>query len=231
MMSKIVFVVGTDTGVGKTFFTCGLTNALLKEGKTTLALKPIETGFLDPDRSDAHLLALASKRQLDDVILYKFKNPLAPLVAAELEGKKINFKEVARWILEKSRGYDLTFVETAGGLMVPITEDLTYLELIADLNASAVIVAKNRLGTINHTLLTFQALTSKSIPVLGVILNEPSGPDHSSDTNPKVISKFIPVFVTRLEKVDIAEDKIEAMFDKRDFIAKFWLVIQGLFKD
>lgn len=229
-MGKIIFIVGTDTNVGKTFFACGLITVLIREGKSALALKPIETGYSKPNRSDAYLLARASKRALDDVILYKFKNPLAPLIAAELEGKKIDFKRVASWILEKAKGSDFTLVETAGGLLVPMTEDLTYLDLIAELNASAVIIAKNTLGTINHTLLTYQALTSKSVPILGVILNEPNGPDHSSETNPKIISRLIPSFVVRFEQMSKAKDKAKAMFDKRDFVARFWLIMQGLFK-
>lgn len=229
-MGKIIFIVGTDTGVGKTLFACGLVITLLKEKKSAIALKPIETGFAEPNRSDACLLSRASKRELDDVILYKFKNPLAPLAAAELEGKKVDFKRIASWISEKAKENDFTFVETAGGLMVPITEDSTYLDLIAELNAPAVIVARNTLGTINHTLLTFQTLASRGIPTLGVILNEPNGPDHSSETNPSVISRFVPTSVARFKRISGVENDIEALFERRDFIAQFWLIMQGLFK-
>lgn len=229
-MGKIVFIVGTNTGVGKTFLACGLATTLLREKKSAVALKPIETGFSESARSDAYLLARASKRELNEVILYKFKNPLAPLIAAELEGKKIDFKRVANWILEKAKENDFTFVETAGGLMVPITEGSTYLNLIAELSASAVIVAKNTLGTINHTLLTFQTLASKGIPTLGVILNEPDGQDHSSETNPSVISRFVPAFVARFEQICGIENGIESLLERRDFVARFWLIMQGLFK-
>lgn len=229
-MGEIIFVVGTDSGVGKTFFACGLVAALIMENKSAIALKPIETGLADVERSDAYLLSRASKRKLDEVILYKFKNPLAPLVAAELESKKIDFEKLKGWILEKAKGYEYVLVETAGGLMVPIAEDSTYLDLIVQIGASAMIIARNQLGVINHTLLTYQALASKGVQTLGVILNEPDGPDHSSETNPSVISRFIPALVARFEKMQKTRDGIEELLGRRDFLARFWLVMQGLFK-
>jgi len=229
-MGEIIFVVGTDTGVGKTFFACGLVASLIMEGKSAIALKPIETGFSEPDRSDAYLLSRASKKDVSEVLLYKFKNPLAPLAAAELENERIDFERLKGWILERSKSYEYALVETAGGLMVPITEDLTYLDLIARLGANAVVIAKNRLGVINHTLLTYQALASKGVQTLGVILNEPDGPDFSSETNPSVISRFIPALVARFEKMQEVEKGIEELLKRRDFIARFWLVMQGLFK-
>ncbi len=224
----IIFVVGTDTGVGKTLFTCGLTLALKRESRSTIALKPIETGFAEVEGSDAHLLALASGLNIDDVNLYRFAEPLAPLVAGEIEGRAIDVDMLKSWIESKAQGYDFALVEVAGGLAVPVARGTTYLDLIAELKAPAMIVARNVLGTINHTLLTYHALDAKGIQTLGIVLNEPDGPDHSSETNPRVISEFVPCLVGRLKHIENAGTDISALFDKRWFVAQFWFIVQML---
>jgi len=227
-MGMVIFIVGTDTGVGKTLFTCGLTLALRREGRSTIALKPVETGFVEPEHSDAHLLALASGNKMDDVILYRFAEPLAPLVAAELEGKTVDVNRLKGWIEAKAKGYEFVLVEVAGGLAVPIAKDLTFLDLIADVCAPAMIVGRNALGVINHVLLTYNALQARGVPALGVILNEPDGPDRSSETNPRVISKFVPCLVGRLQQIEGAKEGIEHLFGRKDFVARFWFIVQML---
>jgi dethiobiotin synthetase len=118
--------------------------------------------------------------------------PLAPAIAAGLEGVTIKKKKIlssCNYLLKK---YDFTVVEGAGGIMVPVYRGSLFLDLIKDINLPIVIVSRPGLGTINHTLLTIKAAQSRKINILGVIINHSSKTrkDMSEKTNPGVIEKL-----------------------------------------
>jgi dethiobiotin synthetase len=163
------FITGTDTGVGKTYVTKLLVESLRAEGKFAVGFKPISCG----DREDATILAAASGNlPLDEVNPLHFSSGVAPHVAALLENKTINPAEIIASYQAISEKYDPVIVEGAGGWEVPITENYFVSDLAKDLNLPVILVAANRLGAINHILLTLAAIEAKGLKCAGIILNQ-----------------------------------------------------------
>lgn len=153
---KPIIVTGTDTGVGKTVFAAGLTAAL-----QAAYWKPIQSG-LDGEESDSDTARrLGVGKILPEA--YRLTDPLSPHRAAELDGVEI---DPARLKLPDLDGY--LVVEGAGGLLVPVTRSLLLADLFACWGAPAVLVARTALGTINHSLLSVEAMRARSIPILGI---------------------------------------------------------------
>ncbi|WP_457621558.1 dethiobiotin synthase [Persephonella sp.] len=204
-MSKTVLITATDTGVGKTIVSASLASILRSQGKSVGYFKPIETGC-DPLCPDALLLSKITGQHYDEVVLYRFKEAVAPYVAEREEGKHIKLDLIFDRIKHLQEMYEYLIIEGAGGVAVPITyhndKIYTYLDLISDLNVNAVVVSRASLGTINHTYLTVESMKSRNIKIKGIILNGRSeSPSLAEQTNPKIIEKMtgIPV-ITVCEK-------------------------------
>jgi dethiobiotin synthetase len=189
-MGTGVFVAGTDTGVGKTLVACGLAALLRESGYRVGVMKPVETGCEERDGKlfpqDALYLKEASgcEAPLEKICPYRFKDPLAPSVAAERSGAKIDIGHIEALYDELSSKHDITIVEGAGGLLVPILPHYTYADLARLLNLPLLVVAANRLGAINHLLLTLEHASCRGLPVLGYIFNRlDAQPSLAADTN------------------------------------------------
>ncbi|HVI06142.1 MAG TPA: dethiobiotin synthase [Sphingomicrobium sp.] len=161
-----IFVAGTDTDVGKTVFAAALAGAL-----NATYWKPVQAGNLERTDSDTvrALSGLPAARIL--VEGYQLTKPCSPHQAAELDGVSIDVDGL------RPPAADPLVVEGAGGLMVPVTRDTLIIDLIAQWQLPAVLVARTSLGTINHSLLSVQALRSKSIPLIGIAFVGESRPD------------------------------------------------------
>ena len=164
------FVTGTDTGVGKTFVTVLLAEYFRKLNYKVGTFKPVESGILENSRPDFELLANASGDS--HKILYKLRKPLAPLIAAKIDGIEIDIDKIVNFAKEDSKNYDIYFVEGAGGLFVPITENCLIIDVIKSLGFEVILVARTSLGTVNHTLLSIEALQKGEIKINQIILNE-----------------------------------------------------------
>lgn len=178
-MKKLVLVTGTDTGVGKTVVTCALLRALRQRGQHPVPIKPIETGCSDLEQPE-DALALSSAAggiPLELVCPVRYRTPAAPATAARLEGSAHSFEGVLDHVRRAQAAHPLVILEGAGGLLVPLAEGKNYADLALTLGSPILIVARNALGTINHTSLTLEAAFSRGIPVLGVVLNAPAAPD------------------------------------------------------
>jgi len=177
-----LFITGTDTGVGKTVMAAGLTRLARKHGIRALAVKPVETGcvlregILYPE--DGALLREAAERELtlDECAALRFTLPSSPARAAAAEGREISVSEIEHHLHGIATRADLMVVEGAGGLMVPLREGIMMIDLIERLGYPTLIVARTRLGTINHTLLSVHALRSRSVTIAGIVLSA-SGSD------------------------------------------------------
>jgi dethiobiotin synthetase len=200
-MSKIVFITGTDTGVGKTVVTALLLRHLRENGVKALAMKP----FCSGGREDAELLFGLQKSDrkskiknqetevtLDKVNPFYFSKPLAPWVAVKCEKgrKQVPLKVVLKKIFELKKKCDVLLIEGSGGLLVPLGDRYTVLDLIRELNCKVLVIGKNQLGTINHTLLTLLALEGVEIQVSALLLTDSKKGDFSSRTNLDVIRKW-----------------------------------------
>lgn len=151
-----IIVTGTDTGIGKTVFATGLTAVL---GATYW--KPIQSG-LDGDESDSDTARrLGVAKILPEA--YRLTEPLSPHRAAELDGIEI---DPGRLTLPGDDGR--LVIEGAGGLLVPVTRSLLFADLFAQWGAPAILVARTALGTINHSLLSVEAMRARAIPILGI---------------------------------------------------------------
>ncbi len=162
-----IFVTGTDTGVGKTVVAAILVRLLDAE-----YWKPLQTGLADDPGDSATLARLANPRRIHPPA-YALPASLSPAAAAELEGVRIDPTRLTLPVIDLP-----LVVEGAGGVLVPITQDLLMIDLIARLALPTVIVARTTLGTINHTLLTLAALRARTIPILGIIINGPPNPSN-----------------------------------------------------
>ncbi len=197
-MSKGIFIAGTDTGVGKTVIAGALTIALKDMGYSAGVMKPVETGCRKSGKklipSDSIFLkkASGSRDSLELINPYRFKRPLAPAVASELEGVRIDISHILKTYNTLRKRHDIVIVEGAGGILVPVYKDYLFIDLIRDMESPIIIVARPGLGTINHTLLTIRCAQEYGVPVIGFIINhtKSSRSDPSEKTNPLVIKRL-----------------------------------------
>ncbi len=152
-----IVVTGTDTDIGKTVFAAGLTAAL-----GARYWKPVQAGLADgSDAASVVTLGVPANRVLPEA--YRLTTPCSPHLAAEIDRVTIDPDRLA---LPDSDGS--LVVEGAGGVMVPVTRDLIFADLFARWDKPVVLVARTGLGTINHSLLSIEALRSRSVPILGI---------------------------------------------------------------
>ena len=187
-----LFITGTDTGVGKTYTVIQLLRLLRGVGRTCAGMKPICCG----DRDDAHLLLAASSSGLtiDEINPLWLKTPAAPLTAALVENVTVDRARLAAAFGSLQARVPLVLVEGVGGWLVPIAEGYFVQDLAADLGLPVLVVAENRLGCLNHTLLTLQSVAARGLRCVGVVLNTTiSEKGVASSTNAEVLRKLVGV--------------------------------------
>lgn len=199
-MKKGFFITATDTNVGKTFVAEALARGIIKAGDKVGVMKPVETGCLsDADMpgglrpSDAIRLrdAAESHDSLELINPYRFSAPLSPNIAARQEGVTIELREIKARFDELSNNCDIMIVEGAGGIMVPLNDNDTTLDLITLLALPLIIVAPSRLGCINQTLLTYNCAVDAKLSVAGIVLNQPDElVDESTPLNASELRRF-----------------------------------------
>jgi dethiobiotin synthetase len=184
-----LFVTATDTGVGKTEVACAVIAAARAAGIDAVGMKPAQSGVIPGEPTDAERLALASDgvEPLEAICPYTFAAPLAPAVAARVEGKAVSLRRILDAAAALAARHAAVVVEGAGGLLVPLTEAETYADLARALGLPALVVARAGLGTVNHTALTVEALRARGIALAGIVLNragpvdDPSVPHNASE--------------------------------------------------
>ena len=186
---RIVFITGTDTGVGKTLLTGLLLHHLRQSGCHALAMKPFCAG----SRSDTEFLRAAQDGELtpDEITPFFFAEPLAPLVAARRHHRFIRLPEVLRRIRRVAGGCQCLLIEGIGGLLVPLGEGFTAGDLIAKLGCEVIVVSRNRLGAINHTLLTLGALQHAGLHRLKTVLMSSPEEDYSANSNSLILAELL----------------------------------------
>ena len=191
-----LFVTGTDTGVGKTVVTGGIVAALRARGHDVGVAKPLQSGALaDDPTGDAMLLRewTGVPETADEIAPYSFSAALAPSVAAELSGRVVTLSDAVHAVQTIAERHDAVVVEGAGGLIVPLGPGWTVADLAVALALPVLVVARARLGTVNHSTLTVQALRSLGLEPAGVVLNGTA--DESSERNAQLIEELADVRV------------------------------------
>jgi dethiobiotin synthetase len=196
---KSVFVTGTDTGVGKTLVTGLLAEFLSKRGLRIVTQKWIETGGGGDLQSHIDMSGIDCKEFLHYALPYTFSYPASPHLAASLEKRSVDeerIKSAFSWLKER---FEVVIVEGIGGLLVPFTRDRLVIDVVEDIGLPVLVVAKNRLGAINHTLLTIEAIERRRLEILGVVFNGEKGGDRLIlEDNPKIVEELTGVRVFTL---------------------------------
>jgi len=184
------FVTGTDTGVGKTHTVVQLLRILRSSGKSCAGFKPICCG----DRQDAERLlgASADGLTIDEINPLWLKTPAAPLTAAQIEDVNIDIEHLFEAFRKLTARVEVILVEGVGGWMVPIRSDYFVRDLAMEMRLPVLVVAKNRLGCLNHALLTVRSVQATGLRCAGVVLNGPTGGDDvASATNADVLASIL----------------------------------------
>lgn len=201
-MGEIIFITGTDTGVGKTVLTAFLLHHLRQKKIRALAMKPFCTG----SREDVEILQKLQPGELSDSEMnpYFFPEPVAPFAAAKMHRQSICLDDVLEKISKIKMRCDVLLIEGAGGVMVPLGPNFMMRDLITRLRCRVVIVARNSLGTINHTLLSVSILQQTVLKELAIVFVDQKKPDFSSGSNLKTLDKVL--FSTRLFSMPFFQD-------------------------
>jgi dethiobiotin synthetase len=188
-MKQTLFITGTDTGTGKTVLAALLVRFLRERGVHAAALKPICSG----NRSDAREIfaAMGGALALDEINPWHFRAPVAPVLAARREKKSVRLAQVLAHIRAMQKRFDMVLVEGAGGLLSPLGENFNSRDLIRALRAIPIIVAQNKIGVVNHVLLTLEALPENFRPRAKIVLMSPPKPDASTKTNARLLVELI----------------------------------------
>lgn len=203
-MSKGIFVIGTDTDVGKTFVTAGITYVLRKNGFNACSYKAVQSGGIYEGTN----LVSGDAKFVKDITgideAYEVMNPyclkaeVSPHIAAEIENIKIDKKIIFDGYKKLEKKYDFIIAEGSGGAVVPLIRNDYYVyDFIKDLHIPVVIVARAGVGTINHTVLTVEFLRNKGLDIKGVIINGYEG-NFYEDDNMRVIKD-----ITGLEIISV----------------------------
>lgn len=191
-----VGITGTDTGVGKTVVASAILATLAADGYRVAPMKPAETGVDPGEGGDAGRLLRAAKSSLgvDAVSPFRYPEPCAPMVAADREGRPVLLDVLDRRLAALEEAHEVVVVEGAGGLLVPYARDLSFLALCVHWQMPLVVVAVNRLGVLNHVLLTVASARVAGVPVSAVVLNEGRGriTDVASETNGDTLRRLLP---------------------------------------
>jgi dethiobiotin synthetase len=202
-----LFITGTDTNVGKTYISTLLVRTLRAAGKDAVGMKAMSCG----DRSDARSLHAAcdGAAPLDDINPVWFNTAVAPRVAAKLEGRTIDLAPIRAAYARLCAAHEVVIVEGLGGWRVPIAHDFSLSDLAVEFALPVVVVAANRLGAINHTLLTVESIRAHGLKCAGIILNRltPGEADVATRTNREVIAEFAGVPI--LAEVEFGATRIE----------------------
>ncbi len=185
----IIFVTGTGTGVGKTLLTCLLLAHLRAAGTKALAMKPFCSGGL----GDVRFFDRLQNHELPKELLnpFYFAEPVSPLVAARKHRRQVGLNEVLNKIQASKSGCEVLLVEGSGGVLVPLGEGYLVADLIEKLACPVIVVARNKLGVINHTLLTVRTLQGHGVKWIKVVLMGCEPGDYSTRTNHKTLQEWL----------------------------------------
>ncbi|MGO2279155.1 dethiobiotin synthase [Psychrobacter sp. AOP7-D1-21] len=192
---SVLFVSGIDTDIGKTYATGLLAKALMQQGVKVITQKLVQTGVsINPDNGEMNIADdIVTHRQLMDIPLqpcdldfttcaHRYKKPASPHLATKLSGETLDPDIITSATKRLQVQYDVILLEGAGGLLVPITENLLTLDYIAGKSYPIVLVTSGRLGSINHTLLSLEAIKSRGLMVHSVIYNHIHDDAEQTDT-------------------------------------------------
>lgn len=173
-----LFITGTDTDVGKTFIGAQIVSLLIKQGRSVLPRKPIESGCLKengkliPQDARKYHLATNKKISLDDICSFRFEPAISPQRAARLVNTPITISKTIDACFKNTKNESIYVIEGAGGFYSPLCEDGLNADLAQSLSLPILLIAKDQLGCMNHILLTMEAIQKRNLELRAIILNQ-----------------------------------------------------------
>ena len=176
MTGSVYFISGIDTGIGKTYATGCLAKLWNAQGKKTITQKLIQTGNVDISEDiEQHREIMGmgwfpedeSKLTMPEIFTY----PASPHLATKIDGREIDFQKIENATEQLAEKYEVVLLEGAGGLMVPLTTDLLIIDYVAEKKYPVILVTSGRLGSINHTILSLEAIKSRGLELYAVAYN------------------------------------------------------------
>ena len=200
-MTNGLFITGTDTDAGKTIVTAGLLRALRRRDIDAVSMKPVQTGaeLIDgrsasPDLRVHHAAAefTPAPDELKWMAPYLYEPACSPHLAGRMAGRYAQINVIRKCFEKLSSRHAMVLVEGAGGVLAPVNDRETMLDLMLTLDLPVVVVARRGLGTINHTLLSVEAIGDVGLTVLGVVFNETENVpmDFIREDNPRAVAQF-----------------------------------------
>ena len=187
---KTLLVTGTDTGVGKTWVTSLLVRWFRRQGISVGAYKPVCSGAEITSRGEVVWADIEALRaacgfdpEIDLVCPQRFHAAVAPNIAARMEDRLVDSRLLINGAARWTAHVDQLIIEGAGGIFCPLSDELTVMDVAVELRTPTIVVSANRLGVINHTRLTVEALQTRGLPVLAIVLNE-IAPDSQENSDP-----------------------------------------------
>ena len=176
MPNKVFFISGIDTDSGKTFATGLLAKTFMNQGKTVITQKIAQTGCTDISIDILKHREIMGIELLEEDLSkitcpFCYEMPASPHLAAKLEGKKIDIATINANTAKLSAKYEYVLLEGAGGLLVPITDEIFTIDFIKQRNYPLILVTSAKIGSINHTLLSIEACKSRDINLAGIVFN------------------------------------------------------------
>lgn len=203
MADRIVFVTGTDTGVGKTVAAAALAVEAAGAGREVCYFKPVQTGLRTGEFGDAQFVGRVAGVRAEEGV--RFAAPLAPAVAAAVEGHKVDVDALRDRAFDLARECDTLVVEGAGGLLVLLSDRVDMADFACDLDAELTVVTRPTLGTLNHTALTVEAARRRGLDPALVVSNWPAEPGLTETTNLEQLREMAPLIgvVAAIDGLDV----------------------------
>ena len=210
MTAPVYFISGIDTGIGKTYTTGYLAKLWNAQGKKTITQKLIQTGNSDISEDiEQHRKMMqmgwfpedASKLTMPEIFTY----PASPHLATKIDGREIDFQKIEDATKQLAHKYEVVLLEGAGGLMVPLTTELLTIDYLAEKKFPVILVSSGRLGSINHTLLSLEALKSHGLELyaLAYNLNDESQDQLISKDTSDYLKNYLAIHFPNAQWIDI----------------------------
>lgn len=203
MADRILFVTGTDTGVGKTVVAAALAVEATGAGREVCYFKPVQTGLRTGEFGDAQFVGRVAGVRAEEGL--RFAAPLAPAVAAAAVGHKVDTDQLRGRALDLALECDTLIVEGAGGLLVPLSDRVDMADFAGDLGAELAVATRPTLGTLNHTALTVEAARRRGLDPALVISDWPDEPGLTETTNLEQLREMAPLIgvVPAIDGLDV----------------------------
>ena len=197
---KIFFISGIDTGIGKTIATGLIARGLMESGIKVITQKGVQTGCVGISEDivkHRQLMGIGMLPEDTDGLTcqYLFSTPCSPHLAARIENTIIEPDKISQAAEQLSKRYDVVLLEGAGGLFVPLQDGYTLIDYLAERQWPALLVTSSRLGSINHTLASLEALQNRGIELAGIIYNHHQETEqYIAEDSLKIISSYLPKY-------------------------------------